>query len=410
MKNLKITIYASLVFLSAGAAWGLTIDDAVRTAVMQNPELTALRLEEEVAGGQVRKAELPFVANPVIESYTSRKQKLPEEGSGSVTNYGVRLLQEFEVAGQRGIRIEVAQKNLARIGLEIRDRERMLRYDVKNAFAGALALKEKAALMEEVVRLKEELLDLTRTKYQAGEVSALEVNLAEVEASKARSDLIAVERSYGESRLALLGIMGAGVGTLPPIEGQLAPGVTAIPDKESLKQVLEERPDIRAAIVEVERTGRAEALARRETVPNPSLGGFYNRDEQRNEVGVILSVSIPLFDRKQAQRTEARARMEQARIRRAGLGLSVEREFEQEYANLSSSFRQLSVYKTEILAKSLENLDLLNLAFREGKISFFDVRLAQRDAIDLRLAYIDTLLRTRQAVHGMERTIGGNLK
>jgi len=410
MKNFKILMYASLVFLSAGAAGALTIDDAVRAAAAHNPELNALKLEEEVAKGQLQKAELPLASNPVIESYTSRKQKLPEEGSGSVTNYGVRLLQEFEVAGQRGIRIEVAEKNLARIGLEIRDRERVLRYEVKNAFAGALALKEKVVLMEEVVRLKEELLDLTKTKYEAGEVSALEVNLADVEASKAKSDFIAFERNYREARLALLGTMGAGAEALPPVEGQLTPGITVAPDKESLRRTLEERPDVRAAVVEVERTGRADALARREAVPNPSFGGFYNRDEQRNEVGVILSVSIPMFDRKQAQRREARARMEQARIRKAGLRLAVEREFEQEYANLVSSFRQLSVYKKEILAKSLENLDLLNLAFREGKISFFDVRLAQRDTIDLRLAYFDTLLRASQAVYGMERTIGGNLK
>ena len=410
MKNLKIIVYASIVFLSAGTARALTIDDAVSAAVMHNPELTALRLEEEVARGQVQKAELPFISNPVMESYTSRKQKLPEEGSGSVTNYGVRVLQEFEVAGQRGIRIEVAQKNLTRVGLEIRDRERVLRYEVKNAFAAALAVKERVALMQEVVRLKEELLDLTRTKYEAGEVSALEVNLAEVEASKAKSDLIATERSYGESRLTLLGTMGAGAETLPPVEGHLEPGITAVPDKESLKQVLDGRPDVKAAVVDVERTARADALIRREAVPNPSLGGFYNRDEQRNEVGVILSVSIPIFDRKQAQIREARTRMEQARIRKTGLGRTVDREFEQEYANLSSSLRQLSVYKKEILAKSLENLDLLNLAFKEGKISFFDVRLAQRDAIDLRLAYLDTLLRTQQAINGMERTIGGSLK
>jgi len=410
MKNLRILVYTFVILLSANTARGLTIDDAVRAAVTRNPELSALRLEEEVARGQLQKAELPLSSNPVIESYTSRKQKLPEEGSGSVTNYGVRLLQEFEVAGQRGVRIEVAQKNLARIGLEIKDRERVLRYEVRNAFATALAFKERTDLMREVVRLKEELLDLTKTKYEAGEVSALEVNLAEVEASKARSDLIAAERSFGESRLALLGTMGAGTEALPPIEGQLAPEVTTVPGKDSLRQVLEERPDVKAAVVEMERSNRADALIRREAIPNPSLGGFYNRDEQRNEVGVILSVSIPIFDRKQAQKREARARMEQARIRRAGLGLAVEREFEQEYANLGSSLRQLSVYKKEILAKSLENLDLLNLAFKEGKISFFDVRLAQRDAIDLRIAYLDTLLRTQQAIYGMERTIGGNLK
>ena len=75
-----------------------------------------------------------------------------------------------------------------------------------------------------------------------------------------------------------------------------------------------------------------------------------------------------------------------------------------------SSQEELSIYKKEILNKSLENLSLLNLAFKEGKIGFFDVRLAQRDAIDIQFSYLDALLRAQQAIYAMERTIGGKLK
>ena len=155
---------------------------------------------------------------------------------------------------------------------------------------------------------------------------------------------------------------------------------------------------------------RAVDLVRREAVPNPSLGGFYDRDELRSDVGMVLSISIPLFDRKQGERREARAKLEQAKIRRAGLDLTIEREFDEAYTNLVSSLRQLSLYKKEIVVKSLENLDLLNLAFKEGKIGFYDIRLAQRDAIDVRFAYLDALLRAEQAINNMERTTGGNLR
>lgn len=403
-------MYAFILLSASGTAWGFTLDDALGAALARNPGLNALRLEEEVAQGQLQKAQLPFIANPILESSSSRKERSPDEGSGKATNYGVKLSQEFEVAGQRSIRIDVAQKNLARIALEIRDRERVLAYEVKNAYAQTLAFKERVALTEEVVRLREDLLDLTKTKYQAGDVSALEVNLAEVEVSKARSDLLTVQQGYRDAMLALQGLMGAGTDGLPSVEGQLMPDVIAFPDKETLRNTLPERPDIKAATVEVDRSNRAAELVGREAVPNPSLGGFYNRDELKSDVGMTLSISIPLFDRKQGEKREARARMEQARIKRAGLGLSIEREFEQVYTNLVSSLRQLSVYKREIIAKSLENLGLLNLAFKEGKIGFFDVRLAQRDAVDLRFAYLDALLRAQQAIYAMEQTIGGNLK
>jgi cobalt-zinc-cadmium efflux system outer membrane protein len=410
MKSLISFGFLSLSFLTTGAAWGLSLDEAVRTALARNPGLNALRLEQEVAQGQLQKAQLPLAANPTLETSGSRKERLPEEGSGNVTNYGVRLSQQFEIAGQRGIRIDVAQKNLARVGLEIRDRERMLSYEVKSSYSLVLAYKERTALAVEVAKLQEDLLRLTMTKYQAGDVSALEMNLAEVEVSKARRDLLAVERVYREAVIALQGLMGDSPDSRVTVEGQLAPESIIVPDKEILRKTLPERPDVKAAAVESDRAGRAEQLVRREAIPSPSLGGFYNRDDLRNDTGIALSISIPIFDRKQAERREAQARAQQARIRQTGLGRTVEREFEQEYANLLSAHKELSVYRKEIIAKSLENLELLNLAFQEGKISFFDVRLAQRDTIELRFGYLDSLLRAQQALYAVERTIGGELK
>jgi outer membrane protein, heavy metal efflux system len=304
----------------------------------------------------------------------------------------------------------VAKRNLSKVSLEIADRERVLRYEVKNAYARALAAKERTGLTEEVVRVREDLLNLTKTKYQAGDASALEVNLAEVEAGKARSDLVAARQALQEAILGLQATLGGGSDDLPSVEGQLLPDVTIVPDREALKAVISERPDIKAAAVDVEKSSRATELVRREAIPNPSLGGFYNRDELRNEVGIVLSISIPLFDTKQAEKREAQVRLEQAKIRRAGLGLTVERELDETYKNLVASLSQLSLYKKEIITKSIENLNLLNLAFKEGKISFFDVRLAQRDAIDVRFTYLDALLRAQQAINAMERTTGGSLQ
>jgi outer membrane protein, heavy metal efflux system len=399
-----------LSLFTAGAGWGLSLDEAVRTALARNPGLNALRLEQEVARGQLQKAQLPLAANPTLESSGSRKDRSPEEGSGKVTNYGVKLSQEFEIAGQRGIRIDVAHKNLARVDLEIRDRARMLSYEVKAAYALVLAYKERAALAMEVARLQEDLLALTVTKYRAGDVSALETNLAEVEVSKARRDVLTAERNYREAVLALQGLMGDSPDSRLVVEGQLAPESVVMPDKETLRKTLPERPDVKAAAVESDRAGQAEKLIRREAIPSPTLGAFHNRDEQRNDTGIALSLSIPIFDRKQAERREAQARAQQARIRQTGLGRTVEREFEQEYMNLLSARQELSVYRKEIIAKSLENLELLNLAFKEGKISFFDVRLAQRDTVELRFGYLDSLLRAQQALYAVERAIGGDLR
>src|SRR3989339_29203 len=100
----------------APSSHAMNLEEAMATALKQNPELQELRFEAESAEAQLDKARIPLIANPVLETSGSRRELDPEEESGWVTNYGVRLSQEFEVAGQRSIRIDVAQKNLARIG------------------------------------------------------------------------------------------------------------------------------------------------------------------------------------------------------------------------------------------------------------------------------------------------------
>ena len=65
---------------------------------------------------------------------------------------------------------------------------------------------------------------------------------------------------------------------------------------------------MKAATLEVDKTKTALDLAQRGAIPNIVLGGFYNRDEMRNDLGLSLSISIPLFDRKQAEKKEAPAR------------------------------------------------------------------------------------------------------
>lgn len=406
----RVLTFLFVVMLLASNAFSMRIDEAVEYALKNNPEIQALRLEEEVAKGQIERARLLLINNPTIEGDLSKKDKPKEEGGGKFTNYGVKLSQEFEIAGQRGLRIEVAEKGLSKVRLEIENRERILTNEVKDAFAKTLASKKKVELTKEVVRLKEDLLNFTKIKFQAGDVSGLEVNLAEVELSKTKRDLILSEREYKEALLSLQGLLGVKPDNAFRIKGELSAEMPSLPDKEKLQNLALIRPDAKAAVMEEEKSNAALFLIKREAVPNITLSGFYDRDENRNVAGLSVSIPLPIFDRKKAERKEAKTNAEQAKINRSGIEKAIEREFDQAYNAFVSSHEEISVFKKEILSKSLENLSLLNLAFKEGKIGFFDVRLAQRDAIDIQFSYLDAVLRAQQAIYAMERTIGGKLK
>ena len=410
-----VIILCALFIITSSAAASetkeLTPEQAIILALEKNPELQTLRFEEESAKGRNEKARLLLINNPTLEGNISKKDKPEAEGGGKFTNYGFKLSQEFEVAGQRGTRINVSEKELARVKLEIRDKERILISDVKDAFTMALSLKKKSGLARENVRLNEELLGFTKIKFQAGDVSGLDVNLSEVELSKAKKELLLAEREYKESLLALQGLLGLSPDISFAIEGDLPSEAPPVPDKEALKALaFSHRPDSKAAAFEMEQTEFALKLVKKEAFPNITFSGFYDRDERRDAVGLEVSIPLPIFDRKQAEKREAYAKAEGTKIKAAGLKKTIEREVDQAFNDITSAIEELSLFRKEILVKAAENLDLLNLGFKEGKIGFFEVRFAQKDTIEAQFAYIEAQTRTQLALNAIEKITGGAVK
>jgi cobalt-zinc-cadmium efflux system outer membrane protein len=394
--------------LFVSSAYAMTLEQSVETALKNNPDLQAARLETAAAEGRLEQARLLLSSNPAIEGSLSNKDTQPDGGE-KVRNYGLKLSQEIELAGQRGIRIDAAKNGQEKVIQETRDKERVLVAEVKDAFATALALKRKKELTREAVQLQESLAGSASVKFQAGEISSLELNLADVELGKSRRDLLLAEREQREALNRLQLLLGLKLDAGFTAEGNLPTDVAPVPDRERVLTAAQ-RPDVQAALAELQATKAAMKLAGREAFPSVTVSGFYSRDDRLDEVGVMLSFPIPLFDRKQADRKEAAAKAGQALIKQTSRERSVEREIVEAHANLASATEELALFKKDILGKALENLGLMNLAYQEGKIGFFEVRIAQRDTIEAHFAYVESQLRLQLAINALEKTTGGSLK
>ncbi|MEK6743956.1 MAG: TolC family protein [Nitrospirota bacterium] len=387
----------------------MTLNDAVETALKNNPDVQIVRLEEGAAQGRLDQAGLLLKSNPVIEGSVSRKDTLPEGGE-KVKNYGLRLSQEFELAGQRGLRVDAARSGREKVLQDIRDKERVLIAGVKDAFARALAANRKIELAEEVLKLQEELVASAAVKYQTGDISALEQNLADVELGKARRDRMLAERERREALLRMQELLGLKPSAGFTVEGALPSEAPVIPDRGKITAASFQRPDVQSAAAEVQQAKSAMKVASREAIPSVTVTGFYNQDDKLNEAGVMLSFPLPFFDRKQADRKEAAAKAGQALIKQASLERAIEGEIEAAHANLAAAAEELSLFKKEVLGKAVENLGLMNLAFKEGKFGFFEVRFAQKDTIDAQFAYLESQVRLQLALNAWEKATGGSLK
>jgi outer membrane protein TolC len=95
----------------------------LQLARKNNPDWRAAEQEVEIARGKLTTARLISPFNPVLEGLGGPR-RIP--GEGTHTDYGVGLSMEFEVAGQRSLRITEAERNLQIAEATYRDFARAL--------------------------------------------------------------------------------------------------------------------------------------------------------------------------------------------------------------------------------------------------------------------------------------------
>ena len=142
----------------------------------------------------------------------------------------------------------------------------------------------------------------------------MEVNLAQVQVGRAERELYLAEGRYAVARSELAGIAGLDPTEPPEPEGQLElPARKPAALSQLIAGALEHRSDLQAFREGVEAARARIDLARRDAVPNLTLGGFVGREDGVDRLaGGTIGIRIPLFDRNRGAIAAARASHRQA--------------------------------------------------------------------------------------------------
>jgi cobalt-zinc-cadmium efflux system outer membrane protein len=386
----------------------LTLGDALARAREQNPDLLAVRQEQDVARGRLMKAQYPNQFNPELGGSGAHRTFAGRPGGS--TDFDITLFQELEIAGQRNKRIEEAQKNLARISQQVRDAERLTFAQVKEAFYQSLYRKRRLALFRDVETLDRRLWEIATSRFQAGDVPKMDINLAAIRLGQARKNTIVAERDYQNALRALERLVGLEPIGRISLVGDLVVTPQAFPETSLLRLARANRPDLQATELEQERIAAEIALTRRLLVPNPTVQVFYRREEGGDQVaGGAVSFPLPLFDRKQAELTQLAGRASQAKYEQQSTMLRIQQEVRDAFRSYETAREEVAVFETEILDRAAENLQLMETAYREGKIDLLQVVVVQNDLVNAQFSYVDSLLNYWLARIALERAVGQDL-
>lgn len=398
----------------------LTLATVQRLALERNVDFLAERQETAIALGQLRQART-FRFNPELSVIGPR-------GAGSSAE--LTLMQEIEWAGQRGLRVDAARSGLTGATASVRDAGRLTVANASLAFFAAFAAERRLNVARDARALHDRLLSAVRIQLTEGEISALDANLAEIELGRARARVLSAARESARTSLELAGLIGLGPttplrlvvdtasarqvspgvplgapGLSPPSAGGLDSFAFSGFDEDSLTGLaLARRPDLVARAAVVRESEKLTALARREALPNLRVGAAAEGDPVG--VGLALGLNVPLFNRNQGTIAQQRARTEQARFRQRATELRIRREVATAARAYRNAIEEAAVFQRMVLRPARQNSDLLETAYREGKITLPTLLLLRNQLLEAELGYWEAWLAQREALVLLDAATG----
>jgi len=393
----------------------LSIHEITSLALKQSAELAAL---EKDAAAQLSLAhQAGTISNPTLDlqGSTGSLTGSPDERSASI---GIN--QELPLNGKRRLRHEVAEREAKALQLQHDNAARLLRDEVATLALDYSLTSKRQELAVKLVTLNRDLVAIAGERFKAGDIPELDFNLAKVELARAESRLLEVERESTPLLIKISSLTGLKEPEIrlsdvrpPPAPSKSSP--------ELLKQALASRPDLLAQASEMDKAGTGILLAEAEALPNLTAGLFVQWQRSLTEVGGMsstssdtqlglrLSMPIPLFDRNQGGRAAARARQEAAASRRLALERSIAAEVEAAAARLTSTEQILALYEQGIIPQLAENLNLTQEAYRLGEVGIISVIDEQRKFFEVNDGYLSALHGRQLASIKLETAVAAEL-
>lgn len=406
---------------SAADTARLTLTDARHLALRANPELVAARVDTAIARGQLRQARV-IRFNPSADVVATTRGDELEAG----------LSQEIEIFGQRGARISAGRAGVERATAGVANVRRLVVGEVDRTFYRLVSASQRTSLAEEVLGLNTRLADVAGRQLQEGEISRLDFNLAVVELGRARARALAARREREQAAIELGRLTALPPGTpiraVPDTGALLLPrdslhglprGVEPLHDSARVLDVpgltalaLQRRPDLQERSAAARQAQAEASLARREAFPNPVLRGVM---EQPTRGGPRtfrpgIGLTLPFLNRNQGERQALRAAAQQAEIERLGLIARVRAEIESAVATYESAAAEVGILEQTVIAPARQNRQLVEVAYREGKVGLPVLLLIQNQAIDAELDYWTAWLAAREALANLAEATGENVE
>lgn len=383
---------------AAGSA-PLTLDQAISTALEDNPRLKSLsgRVKAAAAGEKVSRGSLyprldayagyTRTSNPML--IIPMKSLPPTYEPVFTRNHytaGLSAILPLYQGGRRWSRITMAEleKKISDRALSFTRQE--LIANVTNTFNRIISLKELEKAQEKVLAaLKKAHLDVRR-RVDLGRAAPVEVMKMETQVAGQEFELAHTRQARLRARQLLAALLGLDPASPPEVAGRLPAELPGLPEDDpgTIEELLRQRPDLEKAAHQVELAENNIKLEKGWNLPEVDLVGDYGRragsglndHEEVWSAGVNLRFNLFAGGTIQSRIQRAEARLESARQEYSDLELKARTEIGNATTRITEARRKLEMAERAIKS-ARESWRIEDLKYRAGAGTITDSLLAQ---------------------------------
>lgn len=397
---------AALISGAASAEDALTVGEAERKALSRESVVQLVAARRRQANGAVTSA--ATWPNP---EFSASRESLDLAGTTSRERL-YWLHQEFDISGERGLRVEAAQQKAAVSEAETASLRRDIRLRVRERFFAALHQQQR---LERITHWREELLrviEQAEKRHRAGDIAAYDVVRLQRAVSTFQTQADTTRARHIRALSELAALMGQDESQpLQVLAGTLLPD--GLPPLDSYLRRLPQLPELQALQARAEGHRLTAEAEKRAVIPDITLGAGYKelREGGRRFDGSLLSLGlrIPLFDRNQGRRASAEAAAE-AQIAERGIALAQMRgEVTGRWQELRELQRGASRFARDNQASSQALLRAAESAYNAAEIGALELVDAYRNVLDADLRLLMLRERARTASIDLQRLTPGDI-
>lgn len=397
----------ALIFLAAAPALPavenpsgpLTLRQALRLAVLQNPELAAAGSAIRAAEGRLLQAGLR--PNP---SLFTEADHLPGAGTSETT---LQISQLIELGGKRAARVRVAADGRDLAGFDYEGKRLDVLVATARAFVQTLAAQRRLALAEETARLIAGFVPAIQRRVEAGAANAVEVTRAQNAVATARIEVQQSTRDLATARQRLAATWGANTPRFTAVAGDLEnlPEPPAFP---TLAAGLEANPAVARFAAETALREAELAQARAAATPDVTvaLGPRYLAPEGDAALRLNVSLPLPFFDRNPGNIRAAQAELARAGQLQQATATQLQVALHEAYRALLAARQEAETLQATLLPGAEAAARQIHEGYEAGRFGLLDVLDTRRTLVAARLQLLNAQATYQSALGDIEGLTG----